>query len=142
MNSAHILCDPIQSIDCLILLKYFARVFSNRTTICIEGNSLNNKNKEKIKLVINLLSSLVNGGLVVSSFTVVLERSIFIAARVISWTDDDDFKSINFLLSFDFAATIVVDSGVAVAAAAAVVAVADPHCSVDLTSIFACNVEF
>lgn len=86
----------------------------------------------------NLLSSLVNG--LVSSFTVVLERSISIAARVVSSAVDDDFKSINFLLLFDFAAAVVLESAVAVAAAA-VVAVAVPHSSVDLTSIFACTLQ-
>lgn len=87
------------------------------------------------------LSSLVNGGLV-SSFTVVLERSILTAARVPSV--DDDLKAIDMLL-FDFgAATTATTTAAAafaaasvVAAVAAVCAVAVPHCSVDLTSIFA-----
>lgn len=64
------------------------------------------------------LSSLVKGGFI-SSFTVVLDRSILTAARVSSV---NEFESIDLL--FDV-----------VTAAAATASL--PHCSVDLTSIFA-----
>lgn len=93
-------------------------------------------NRKKSYVYFYLLSSLVNGGLV-SSFTVVLERSILTAARVPS--ADDDLKSIVLLL-LDFTAAATVASA-ADAAVASVVAVAVPHFSVDLTSIFACTLQ-